>query len=97
MIRFAFASARAVMSRASASPLARCAGGVGLRLGLGDGLLGLGLDLADPVLGLDRLLRLLHRAVDRGRHVLRQAERAVDGELVDDEAVLAELLAEALA
>ena len=42
-------------------PLARRLGGA---VGLRDGLIGLGADLPHPVLGLDRVLRRLHGAVD---------------------------------
>ena len=64
--------------------------GFGAAVRLRDRLVGLGAHLADAVLALDRVLRRFHRAVDGVGHVLRQAQRAVDRELIDDEAVLAE-------
>ena len=93
MISLAFASARARMSERVGFALRLLARGLGLAVRLRDRLLGLGLDLANAVSALDGVLRGFHRAVDRFRHVLRQAQRAVDRELIDDEAVLAEHVA----
>ncbi len=69
---------------------------VGLALGLRDGLASLGLHLGDPVLRLDCLLLLLQRPVDGGGHAIGEAQSPVDGQLIEEEPVLPELVLEVL-
>jgi hypothetical protein len=92
MISLACASARARMSSESASPWARCRAASASPLARAM-LLGLGANLPHAVLGLDGVLRGLHGAVDGPHHVFGQPQRGVERELVDDEAVGLELLA----
>ncbi len=67
--------------------------GLGLSVGAGDVLLGLGANLPHAILSLDGVLRGLHGAVDGPHHVFGQPQGGVERELVDDEAVGLELLA----